>query len=235
MFTRSPTRSSPRFVRKSVSGPTWNLHFSCCQATTVKQAPLIAMLLPMRASSRKSPTGMCRSRLRPAPSSLTSATVARHSMIPVNMRVEYRRRGRRTVWEKGSRGEWENKAALPFSPAPFLPFSPSSRSNAAVQMFRREVRRLVVHPEDAPFAADLAEVLGIEDQLFGADRGIRRILVEQATGVEETEESQGTKDDRATHSRLPSNSPDVTDSREVSAFRRGEVEKIFPDRQAASG
>src|SRR5262249_48079341 len=150
---------------------------------TVRQAPLMAMLSPIRTFSWKFGRGTRTSSVRPVPSSPTCSTMARHSTMPVNMHYRIAKKGSGTVAGTARR------VLRTTVPDPFFA-TLRSRSNAAVQVFRRQVRRLVVHPEDAPLAADLAEVLGLEDQLLGADGGIWGILVEYATGIAEADQRQ---------------------------------------------
>ena len=65
-LTRLPRRSSPKFVRRRVSGPTWNWHVSAAFSTTVRHAPLTATLSPTVSSELKDGTAM--TSRRPAPS-----------------------------------------------------------------------------------------------------------------------------------------------------------------------
>src|ERR1043165_4410972 len=68
------------------------------------------------------------------------------------------------------------------------------RGYAAVDAVWRQMRRLIVHPEAAPFVVDLAEVFGIDHQLFHANHGIAGILIDEAACARDEENCPGCQD-----------------------------------------
>src|SRR5205085_537179 len=81
-LTYDPGRSSPRFVRRSVSGATSALKVSGRSPTAVRHTPLTAMLAP---SVRSCITVEQRTRRRGA----AASTVPSSSTIPVNIQISF--------------------------------------------------------------------------------------------------------------------------------------------------
>src|SRR5262245_44428173 len=205
---RSPAWSSPRLVRRSVSGPAWKEQVRAVRPTTVRQQPLTATLSPTASSPAK---GAARTSRQPSASASTRSTVPRASTSPVNMTSGYRDVGP-VARPSGDRPRLhpdrladqlhrllglgagllgalaEDVLDVTGVPGQLLPLLPG-RGEIFLDLAQQQLLRLAVADASRPVARlQLRRLLRRRDQLVqghhGAIRRIERLAQRRAVGLD---------------------------------------------------